>query len=277
MENVHPKVNLGDVSAVSNSTGDVDDRVGQASTFAAVHVVGVGVVKTDTVVVGVATSSVAWWVSNVSGLTWSSGRLSVATFRWCVDTAEVEGWGVVAPVLVRVARLEVSSWTEVRGFPTESELIRSVVVVGPAHGLSEPVSVEVVVVAFVGLVVRTVVVAVVVAVPGRSATGTTVVGVGTASDRWVVATVGVVSLLAAIGDVPCVSSIVLEHDVHSVGDEVVLARSVVVAWVSVSTSKDGVSTNLHVVARTQVGGQINLVGGPTSGLAGKRRTSVDGW
>ena len=71
VHHVHPKVDLGDVSTVGNCTGDVDDREGQSSTLAAVHVVGVGVVKTDTVVVGVATSSVAGWVADVSGLTWS--------------------------------------------------------------------------------------------------------------------------------------------------------------------------------------------------------------
>ena len=76
---------------------------------------------------------------------------------------------------------------------------------------------------------------------------------GTGRDGWVVATVGVVSFLTAVGDVPLVSSIVLKHDVHSVGDEVVLARGVVVAWVSVSTSKDGVRTNLHVIACAEVG------------------------
>ena len=72
VKDIHPKVNLGDVSAVSGSTRDVDDRVGHASTLAAVHVVGVGVVKTNTVVVGVSTACIAWWVTNVSGLTWSS-------------------------------------------------------------------------------------------------------------------------------------------------------------------------------------------------------------
>ena len=78
--------------------------------------------------------------------------------------------------------------------------------------------------------------------------------------------------MAAVGDVPLVSSVVLEHDVHSVGDEVVLARSVVVAWVSVSTSEDRVGTDLQVVARAQVGGQVDLVGGPAGRSAREGRT-----
>ena len=277
VHHVHPKVDLGDVSTVGNCTGDVDDREGHASTLAAVHVVGVGIVKTDTVVVGVATSSVAGWVANVSGLTWTGRWLSVVSFRWRVDTGETGSWGVVAPVLVRVARLVVARWAVLGCFPAESELVRSFVVVGVAHGLTKPVAVHVVEVAVPALVVGSVAVAVVVAVPRWCATGSAVVGVGTGGDGWVVATVGVVALLAAVRDVPLVASIVLEHDVHSVGDEVVLAREVVVGWVSVSTSPDRVGTNLHVVARAQVGGQVDLVGGPTGGLAGKGRTSVDGW
>ncbi len=277
VEDIHPKVDLGDVSAVGDCTGDVDNREGHTSTFAAVHVVGVGVVKTDTVVVGVATSCVAWWVSNVSRLTWAGRGLTVATFRWSVDTAEVEGRGVVAPVLVRVAGLVVARWTEVRGFPAEAELVRCFVVVRVAHRLTEPVAVEVVEVTLPRLVVRTEAVAVVVAVPGWCTTGTAVVGVGTCGDRWVVVTVRVVAILTAVGDVPLVASVVLEHDVHSVGDEVVLARSVVVAWVSVSTSEDRVGTDLQVVARAQVGGQVDLVGGPAGRSAREGRTSVDGW
>ena len=69
VKHIHPKVDLGDVAAVGRSAGDVDDREGHTSTLTRVHVVGVGVVKTDTVVVGVATGGIAWWVSNVSGLT----------------------------------------------------------------------------------------------------------------------------------------------------------------------------------------------------------------
>ena len=277
VKDIHPKVDLGDVSAIGDGTGDVHDGVGQASALSAVHVVGVGVVKADTVVVGVATSSVAGWVSNVSGLAWSSRGLTVATFGWSVGTAEVERRGVVAPVLVWVAGLVVARRTEVRGFPAEAELVRCFVVVRVAHRLTEPVAVEVVEVALPGLVVGSVAVAVVVAMPGWCTTGTAVVGVGTCGDRWVVATVGVVTLLAAVGDVPLVTSIVLEHDVHSVGDEVVLARSVVVAWVSVSTGEDRVGTNLQVVARAQVGGQVDLVGGPAGRSAREGRTSVDGW
>ena len=106
---------------------------------------------------------------------------------------------------------------------------------------------------------------------------TTVVGVGTGGDGRIVATVGVVAIVPAVGDVPSVSSIVLEHDVHSVGDEVILARSVVVAWVCISTSIDGVGTDLQVVARAQVGGQVNLVGRPTGRGARQGRTAVDGW
>ena len=113
--------------------------------------------------------------------------------------------------------------------------------------------------------------------PGWCTARTTVVGVGTGRDRWVIAAVGVVSVLAAAGDVPLVTGVVLEHDVHAVRDEVVLARGVVVAWVSVSTSEDRVGTDLQVVARAQVGGQVDLVGGPASGCAGEGRTSVDGW
>ena len=277
VHHIHPKVNLGDVSAVGNCTGDVDDREGHASTLAGVHVVGVGVVKTDTVVVGVATSSVAGWVADVSGLTWAGRWLSVGSFRWRIDTGEVGCWGIVAPVLVRVARLVVARWAVLGGFPAESKLVRSFVVIGIAHGLTKPVAVHVVEVAVPALVVGSVAVAVVVAVPRWCATGTAVVGVGTTGNGWVVATVGVVALLAAVRDVPLVTSIVLEHDVHSVGDEVVLAREVVVGWVSVSTSPDRVGTNLHVVARAQVGGQVDLVGGPTGVLAGKGRTSIDGW
>ena len=151
------------------------------------------------------------------------GWLSVWTLRWGVDTAEEGGRGVVAPVLVRVSGLVVSGRAVCGGFPAEAKLVRCFVVVGEAHELVEPVSVEVVVVAFVVLVVGSVVVAVVVAVPGWCTTVASVVGVRTSGDRWVVGAVGVVSFLAAVRDVPRIPLVVLEHDVHSVRDEVVLA------------------------------------------------------
>ena len=57
--------------------------------------------------------------------------------------------------------------------------------------------------------------------------------------------------------------VVLKHDVVSVGDPVVLARSIVVRRVSVATTEDGVGSNLQVVARAQERGQVNLVGVPS--------------
>ena len=268
MEDVHPHVNLGNVASVGGCAGDVNDGEGHSSTLSRVHVVGVGVVFTDSVVVGVATSGVAWWVSNGTWLTWPVSGLSVATFRRSVHTAEVEAWRVSTPVLVWVSGLEVSSWGEIRHFPIESELVRSFVIVGITNrGLSKPVAVEVVEVAVkAAVVVSGGFSTVVVAVPGWGTAATAVVGVCSCRHSWVVRTVRIVSFLAAVGDVPCVSSIVLKHDVVSVGDEVVLARSVVVARVSVSTSINRVGADLQVIARAQVGGQVNLVGGPTGGL-----------
>ena len=195
VDNVHPKVDLGDVSSVGHSVGDVNDWVGQTSTLSRTHVVGVSIVQTDTVIVGVSTACVAWWVTNVTWLTWSTRGLSVAAFWRRVNTVEVEGRGVEAPVVVRVVGVR-SRWRNAWDVaPAESEFIRCFVVVRPTHRLSEPVAEEVVVVAVVVLVVRSVVIAVVVAVPRRCTTLTTAVAVGTSSHGWIIATVGVVTFL----------------------------------------------------------------------------------
>ena len=82
VHDVHPEVNLRDVATVGFSSRDVNDWEGLASTLTAVHVVGVGVIQTDTVVVRVPAASVAWWVSSIAWLTGSARGLSVGPFWW---------------------------------------------------------------------------------------------------------------------------------------------------------------------------------------------------
>ena len=97
VKNVNPERHLGDVGS-----GNVHDRHGQTSTLSTLHVVRVGIVQADTVVVVVSTRSVAEWVADVTRLSRSVRWLSVGSFWRTVDTVEVERWGIVTPVSVRV-------------------------------------------------------------------------------------------------------------------------------------------------------------------------------
>jgi len=205
----------------------------------------------------------------------TAGGLSVATLGRCVHAVEVERWGVVTPVAVRVCR-GTGGRHAFDGFPAEAEFVGSVVGT-VAGGLAEPVAVEVVVVA-VTEVVGTVVDRVVVAVPRRSATVTTAVG-SNRSDTFsrVGCGVGVVTNLIVAGHVPRVAVGVGDFHVVAVGDEVVLARCVVVRRVSVTATVNRVGTELKVVTVTDVVRQVKLVGGPTSSLTREGTAAVDGW
>ena len=269
VQHVNPKGNLRDVAG-----RDVNDRHGHPSALAAAHVVRVGVVQTDTVVVRVSTGSIAGRVTDVTGLALAAGWLSVATLGRCVHAVEVERWGVVTPVAVRVCRG--TGWRHAfDGLPTEAELVGSIVG-AVAGGLAEPEAVEVVVVA-VTEVVGTVVDRVVVAVPRRCTTVTTAVGTDRAhAFSGVAFGVGVVTDLVVARHVPGVAVGVGDLHVVAVGDEVVLARSIVVRRVSVTATVDRVGTELQVVTVTDVVRQVKLVGGPASSLARKGAAAVDG-
>ena len=167
VKNVNPERHLGDVAG-----GDVHDRHGQTSTLSTLHVVRVGIVQADTVVVVVSTRSVAEWVADVTRLSRSVRWLSVGSFWRTVDTVEVERWGIVSPVSVRVGTCS-GGCQSIDTFPSKSEFIGFVV--GAVGGLAQPHAVHDVVVPFTE-VVGPVVDRVVVAVPGRRTARTTVVG-----------------------------------------------------------------------------------------------------
>ena len=238
--------------------GDVHNREGHASTLAAAHVVRVSVVHTDVVVVR-ADEALGW-------------NHHAAPSGPAV--------GAEAPVVVRVVRVGSAGGHTVDVLPVEAERCGPVVVVGVRTGLSGEVPVDTrgapAAVEGVANTVGSVVNAVVVAVPLWDTTRATLVGANIANTLVGVArAVRIVSGVTS-ADVPGVAGVVGQLHAVAVGDEVVLARPVVVVRVSVATGVDRVGAHLEVVAVPDEGREVDVVGLPSPAHASERRGTVDG-
>ena len=164
--------------------------------------------------------------------------------------------------------------------PVETERCRPVVVVGVRPGLSGEVPVDTggapAAVEGVTDTVGSVVNAVVVAVPLWDATFATLVGANVADALvGVVRAVWVVSRVTG-ADVPGVAVVVGQLHAVAVGDEVVLARPVVVVRVGVTTGVDRVRAHLEVVAVPDEGREVDVVRLPSRAHASERWGPVDG-
>jgi hypothetical protein len=91
--------------------------------------------------------------------------LAVAAFWRCVNTAEVDGRGVVAPVLVRVVSVG-TGWAHVGDvFPTKSKFIKYFIIVGVTHQLAKPIIIHIIIITIPQIVVGAIIVAIIITMP----------------------------------------------------------------------------------------------------------------
>ena len=158
---------------------------------------------------------------------------------------------------------------------SESEFVGFLVVASRVCVRSTTVCDEVVVVRILVRSTRVVSVTVKVAVPNWLATLSTIVGVSTSCNRWVIVAPWVVTSDTRICDVGQ-STAVIDCDSPAICGHEILAIVRTSSWVGVTATVYDVCTNLHVVVLLRERSDVNRVRSPTCTLATEDGRAVKG-